>query len=249
MGRRYRPKRAQSRDANKPVSTRVNAERCRKLRHGPTSDSRHYRIFSSACPFLQNIKFIKYLATYLRARGAFPFRTPALRRPQAAAEHFSNATLAEKLSAVDNDLVASSGTSCWRRSSTPRVDLACSSRPRPRRPLSERCHKSPPHRIVETGWLSRATPWLASRRQRPPGLRRAASARDHQRLARAREWGAISPAAVRNTGDQESTPGLSRRRGRSPHSPSSIHRPSTPAPASSCCCRRRGPAPLHQING
>ena len=30
--------------------------------------------------------------------------------------------------------------------------------PRARRPLSERCHKSPPHRIVETGWLSRATP-------------------------------------------------------------------------------------------
>ena len=30
--------------------------------------------------------------------------------------------------------------------------------PRARCPLSERCHKSPPHRIVETGWLSRATP-------------------------------------------------------------------------------------------
>ena len=30
--------------------------------------------------------------------------------------------------------------------------------PRARRPLSERCHQSPPHRIVETGWLSRATP-------------------------------------------------------------------------------------------
>ena len=30
--------------------------------------------------------------------------------------------------------------------------------PRARPPLSERCHKSPPHRIVETGWLSRATP-------------------------------------------------------------------------------------------
>ena len=40
--------------------------------------------------------------------------------------------------------------------------------PRARRPLSERCHKSPPHRIVETGWLSRATPWLAPRRRRPP---------------------------------------------------------------------------------
>ena len=30
--------------------------------------------------------------------------------------------------------------------------------PRARRPLSERCHKSPPHRLVETGWLSRAAP-------------------------------------------------------------------------------------------
>ncbi len=30
--------------------------------------------------------------------------------------------------------------------------------PRARRPLSERSHKSPPHRIVETGWLSRAAP-------------------------------------------------------------------------------------------
>src|ERR1700730_6720122 len=65
--------------------------------------------FSSVYPFLQIIEFIKYLATYLRARGAFPFRAPALQRPQAAAEHFSNATLAEKVSVVDNDLVASSG--------------------------------------------------------------------------------------------------------------------------------------------
>ena len=45
----------------------------------------------------------KYLATYLRARAR------ALKRPQAATEHFGNATLAEKLSVVDNDLVASSG--------------------------------------------------------------------------------------------------------------------------------------------
>ena len=30
--------------------------------------------------------------------------------------------------------------------------------PRARAALSERCHQSPPHRIVETGWLSRATP-------------------------------------------------------------------------------------------
>src|ERR1700692_1038940 len=65
--------------------------------------------FSSVYPFLQIIEFIKYLATYLRARGAFPFRARALQRPQAAAQHFSNATLAEKVSVVDNDLVASSG--------------------------------------------------------------------------------------------------------------------------------------------
>src|SRR5580658_9075955 len=76
-----------------------------------------------------------------------------------------------------------------------------------------------PHRIVETGWLSRAPPYLAPRRRRPPssaprareGVRemvdagpltellkpdgcrapprtshRAAGARHHQRLARAR---------------------------------------------------------------
>ena len=30
--------------------------------------------------------------------------------------------------------------------------------PRARHPLSERCHTSPPHRLVETVWLSRATP-------------------------------------------------------------------------------------------
>ena len=37
------------------------------------------------------------------------------------------------------------------------ISYACRC-PRARPPLSERCHKSPPHRIVETGWLSRATP-------------------------------------------------------------------------------------------
>ncbi len=47
------------------------------------------------------------------------------------------------------------------------ISYACRC-PRARPPLSERCHKSPPHRIVETGWLSRATPWLAPRRRRPP---------------------------------------------------------------------------------
>jgi len=40
--------------------------------------------------------------------------------------------------------------------------------------------RGPPHRIVETGWLSRATPWLASRRRRSPSS-----------APRAREWGAI----------------------------------------------------------
>ena len=37
------------------------------------------------------------------------------------------------------------------------ISYACRC-PRARRPLSERCHKSPPHRIVETVWLSHATP-------------------------------------------------------------------------------------------
>ena len=52
---------------------------------------------------------------------------------------------------------------------------------------------------------------------------------------------------AQHPGDQESTPWLSRRRGRSPTSPSSIHRPSTPAPTAhrdivvgaACRCRCR----------
>src|ERR1700722_9701713 len=65
--------------------------------------------FFSVHPFLQFIEFIKRLATYLRARGSFAVLVPALQRPRAAAQHFSPATLAEKVSVVDNDLVASSG--------------------------------------------------------------------------------------------------------------------------------------------
>ena len=50
-------------------------------------------------------------------------------------------------------------TSCWRRSSTPHRSISHARRcPRARRPLSERCHKSPLTAVVETGWLSRATP-------------------------------------------------------------------------------------------
>src|ERR1700690_1130462 len=80
-----------------------DAERCVIGRYLTLPD------FSSGYPFLQIIEFIKYLATYFRARGAFPFHAPALQRPQAAAQHFCNAMLAEKVSVVDNDLVASSG--------------------------------------------------------------------------------------------------------------------------------------------
>src|ERR1700722_5614117 len=65
--------------------------------------------FFSVHPFLQFIEFIKRLATYLRARGSFAVLVPALQRPRAAAQHFSNATLAEKVSVVNNDLVASGG--------------------------------------------------------------------------------------------------------------------------------------------
>ena len=49
-------------------------------------------------------------------------------------------------------------TSCWRRSSTPQVDLVCLSLSTGSRCAQRAMPSEPPHRIVETGWLSRATP-------------------------------------------------------------------------------------------
>jgi len=61
--------------------------------------------------------------------------------------------------AVDRPLPHASAAQAAGAGRAPRRSISHARRcPRARRPLSERCHKSPPHRIVETLWLSRATP-------------------------------------------------------------------------------------------
>ena len=61
--------------------------------------------------------------------------------------------------AADHPIATHSAAQAAGAGRAPRRSISHARRcPRARAALSERCHQSPPHRIVETGWLSRATP-------------------------------------------------------------------------------------------
>ncbi len=89
-------------------------------------------------------------------RGALRPSSPARRRILAA----SIATNKPSTSAAaDHPIATQSAAQAAGAGRAPRRSISHARRcPRARAALSERCHQSPPHRIVETGWLSRATP-------------------------------------------------------------------------------------------
>ena len=90
-------------------------------------------------------------------RGALRPSSPARRRILAAVR--SPPTNHRRRPPADHPIATHSAAQAAGAGRAPRRSISHARRcPRARAPLSERCHQSPPHRIVETGWLSRATP-------------------------------------------------------------------------------------------